>query len=294
MADYVPWTDKNPPPVGKEDAWADWLFARNSQYNRDQWRIWVSQDGIDKDCPSATPFKTQRTDSTGGNFGGASLCVEKPPDAPEGYAAYGDSGALPGNDPRITGGVPGEPATTNKKPLVTEGKAGELSLFTDEQLRKYNLDPLTRVLVDMFNTQRNPVTGEDGAGLANLFGMGTERLLPELQFAPGETGYRDPYRQALPGISGRILQGGGLMWGGEGFIPKAAAPVAAVAKSAAAPAAPAAPVTPPTPPPETTCPRGSIWDDDLGRCVKSTLPGSSPLSSMLAGQPSYQTNLYGA
>jgi len=157
----------------------------------DQGEAYVAEGWHDPSCPDNKPFRTAKQ----GNFGSANTCVEKPDNAPDGFTAWGQNQAIPEAEAQartaaMLGGQPGGAGGAGAAPGAPAAPAAPLTL--QQQLEQ------------MFTGQRG------------LFGFSGGRN-PLAQQLSGM--FSGPAGQALagsPGIKGRALAGGGIVWGPTG------------------------------------------------------------------------------
>ncbi len=158
---------------------------RNSNHSPEQWQAWLDSGNYN---PQTGKFRTINMDANGQPITGFE--GDSPDDCPPGTTKYGDQQCLPLDHPRVAGQAqqtqqPAAAQYTPPKP-VFEGQAGSLT---------YTGNPLTDALLYQFNNQKSLQTGESGL-FGNFGAQGTDK----------------------PSITGKLLQGGGLIWG-EGASP---------------------------------------------------------------------------
>jgi hypothetical protein len=215
--------------------------------------------------PRTNRFRSSKVDAAGNQIQGS---FDKPDECPPGMAAFGANQCRPVEEvAAITarqqgGGVAGasmQPAAPPKP--VTVGKPGELT---------YTGNPLTDALLYQFNTQRSLATGEQNFG---------------------------GYQNTTPGdLTGRLLSGGGLIWGAGGTPPGGSSPLGTVDANAqmvsnhwAQHAAKQA-QTPPPEQPEMPMASPPIAQQSQLANSLTTMPGAmapkkkSPLEQALGGQ----------
>ena len=155
-----------------------------------------SEGGFDSGCPPDRPFRSARPIE--GASGPVDNCVEKRENCPPGFRVIGSdhnntARCLPGDAREFQQGPqpgqgPGQPGPGQPAAPTTFGSAGDLS---------YTGNPLIDALLYQFNTQSSLQTGA-----RNIFG------LPRYGGGAPET--------AAPGfgdVKGKLLPGGGLIWG---------------------------------------------------------------------------------
>jgi hypothetical protein len=214
-------------------------------------------------------FKSEKVDAAGNPIQGT---FEKPDECPPGMTAFGKDQCRPLSEvQQIQARQAGQaqPAAPPPPPKpVTEGKAGELT---------YTGNPLTDTLIEMFNTRRRI---SDQAA-PNLFGFQGGR--DPGQLATTAAGAPKDPLGAMPDVTGRLLQGGGLYWTGAQPTAPAAAPTAAPA--APAPAAPA-----PAPQPGASAPAPT---QTAAPAPTPTAPAPTPQTARKVSQPTArQPNIF--
>lgn len=186
-----------PPPTPRESDADRWyrtvIQAQPAKYDTDIPKdVWVSWFPLWN--PQTQKFKGIKYDANNQPIAGE---FDKPTDCPDGTTAYGQSQCLPLDHPKVLGVRPGQPGA---QPVQEQGPV------TFGKSLSYTGNPLVDMLLYQFNNRRSLDTGE-----ANIFGWAGGRK------PIGLDKYGMPTADQ-PDVTGRLLSGGGLWWGGKDAV----------------------------------------------------------------------------